>query len=190
MKFTVLNYLGTVALAIFTLSACDAPDSVRFGNVEHTLSKNLFAAVPVDFLHYELALGDTIEEVQNKLGFYLELNDYDTYQQVEFKVNYGEISERSLIACVFVKQRLVLFSAKHEFKQQEETLLDSIETVAKLQPTLLKFAPEMEQNGLSFYSLRELDEQVTIAFTKDKNNKYSGCCYQIAYPEYATNILI
>jgi len=190
MKLTIINYLGATVIAIFLLLACDAPESVRFGNSQHNLSKDLFASVPVDFMHYQIALGDTIEEVQNKLGFYLEMNDFEGYQKAEFKVNSISNSANSKVECVFMKQRLVSFKADFELKRAAERITDTLKALAKVQPSILNLRNELEKKGISFYSFKKLSEQVTFAFKMDKNNNYKGCVYQIAYPEFANGFKI
>jgi hypothetical protein len=190
MKLAILNYLGVATIAVFLLTACDAPDSVRFGNNQQTLSKDLYASIPVDFMNYQIALGDTIEEVQNKLGFYLEMNDYDTYQQAAFSIDLSDNSAKSEVECMFVKQRLVSFKADYELINHEENIEDTLQVLAKIQPSILNLRNELSKNGISMYSLKELGEQVTFTFKKDNFNNYEGCVYQIAYPEFTNNITI
>lgn len=190
MKFAVLNYLGVAIVAILSLIACDAPDSVRFGNNQHTLSKDLYASIPVNFMNYQIALGDTIQEVQNKLGFYLEMNDYNNYQQADFNIRLNDNSTKSKVECVFVKQRLVSFKAEYELTNHEENIADTLQQLAKLQPSILNLKNELSKNGISMYSIKELGEQVTFTFKKDNYNNYEGCVYQIAYPEFTNNTTI
>ena len=190
MKFAVLNYLGVAIIAILSLIACDAPDSVRFGNNQHKLSKDLYASIPVNFMNYQIALGDTIQEVQNKLGFYLEMNDYNNYQQADFNIRLNDNSTKSKVECVFVKQRLVSFKAEYELINHEENIADTLQQLAKLQPSILNLKNELSKNGISMYSFKELGEQVTFTFKKDNYNNYEGCVYQIAYPEFTNNTTI
>lgn len=190
MKLAILNYLCVAIIAVSLLTACDAPDSVRFGNNQHILSKDLYASIPVDFMNYQIALGDTIEEVQNKLGFYLEMNDYETYQQTAFNIRLIDNSAKSKVECVFVKQRLVSFKADYELINHEENIADTLQQLGKLQPSILNLRNELSKNGISMYSFKELGEQVTFTFKKDNNNKYEGCVYQIAYPEFINNTTI
>jgi hypothetical protein len=190
MKFPLLNYVAVMASTMFLLTACDAPESVRFGNGAHKLSRDLCAAVPVDFMQYEIALGDTIAEVQNKLGFYLHLVDFENYQQAEFTVNSVDNFLKPKVECLFVKQRLVCFKADYEFIEHEENISDTLEKLAKQHPSILNFRNELVKNGISMYTSKNLGEQVTFTFKMDNIDNYKGCVYQIAYPEfsYKTNI--
>jgi len=190
MKLAVLNYLGVAAIAVFLITACDAPDSVRFGNNQHTLSKDLYASIPVDFMNFQIALGDTIEEVQNKLGFYLEMNDFETFQQAEFDVTLNNNTTQTKVECVFVKQRLVSFKADYELIEHAENISDTLQSLALLQPTILNLKNELGKSGISMYSIKELGEQITFTFKKDHLNHYKGCVYQIAYPEFSNNSAI
>jgi hypothetical protein len=141
-------------------------------------------------MNYQIALGDTIQEVQNKLGFYLEMNDYNNYQQADFNIRLNDNSTKSKVECVFVKQRLVSFKAEYELTNHEENITDTLQQLAKLQPSILNLKNELSKNGISMYSFKELGEQVTFTFKKDNYNNYEGCVYQIAYPEFTYNTTI
>jgi hypothetical protein len=185
MNFSFINYSVITLLAVFSLIACDAPDSVRFGNNQHSLSKDLYASVHVDFMHYQIALGDTIEEVQNKLGFYLNVNDFETHQQAEFKVNPIGNSTNSKVECFFVKQRLVSFTATQELIKPEKEITDTLKILSKLQPAIGDLSKELSQKGISMYSIKDISKQITYTLNKNKDYYYRECKYQIAYPEFA-----
>jgi hypothetical protein len=190
MKFSFINYLILVTLSLSGLMACDAPDNVRFGNKEHYLSKDIYASVPVEFMQYQIALGDTIEEVQSKLGFHLEMNDYETYQQAEFELDVMNDLAKPKVACVFVRQRLVSFTAEYDFIQRVANINDTLQRLAKVQPAFLNLRKELGKNGISMYSVKNLNEHKTYNFKKDMNNNYMACTYQVAYPEFAKYSII